>query len=76
MLVAERGHGVSTVQIENLSTLGGVQEDALGIDHVHGVLGEYRREPVRIFFFGAHVHPAAGAVKPAVSGRSNRRFIH
>lgn len=67
--VAERGDRVAAVEIEYTPPAAGVQPHARGVLHFERVLREDRRER-------AHVQPAAGAVRPAVSGRSKRRFIH
>src|ERR1700733_1816180 len=73
MPVAERGDRMTAVKIENLPTIARREPHAMGCDDLERVLREDGREIIHLCH---HVHPGAGAVRPVVSGRPKRRFIH
>ena len=81
MGVAERGDGVTAVQIEHLASVGARKIDAVTL---HGFERQQRVHLVemRVALLHQslrrrhHNHPAAAAVKPAVSGKPSNRFAH
>ena len=83
--IAERRNGVAAVKVENAATVLGVNVAAARLFwherqlSVHGNRQRRLAEPgvAGLLADRRHqVHPGAGAVSPAVSGRLQSRFIH
>src|SRR5687768_10422984 len=79
MTVAERRDRVTAIQVEDAAPGGVLEGDtvsAYGCKRQHGIDFAQMRAYGGMCRYAHHSHPAAGAVRPALSGNPNSRFAH
>ena len=82
MPVTQARDRMAAVEIQNFAAIARVQPDAFAVRDFDRVLRKNLRQVRRVRCCGgigrchAQVHPGAGAVRPVVSAKPKRRFIH